>query len=220
MIAQLYPRLVRWAFHRFYREFAWTYDTVAAIVSGGHWRAWAQAPAALVRGATLELGCGTGHLQQRLAGRSGCRTIGLDASPSMLAIARRRGLRHGCTFNLTRADARALPFPAVTFDTVVATFPSEYIVAPETIAEIARVLRPGGRLVVALWAEFATDSLYHRIVDLAYRITLQQSPRGAAAPPASGRLDAALAQAGFALQHMALDTPGGVVQTLVGEAPR
>ncbi|HMO60265.1 MAG TPA: hypothetical protein PKC19_23175, partial [Roseiflexaceae bacterium] len=52
-----YARLIRWSFTRFYNEFAWTYDAVAALVSAGQWHAWARSPAALASGTPLELGC-------------------------------------------------------------------------------------------------------------------------------------------------------------------
>src|SRR5207245_3250452 len=44
--------------------------------------------------------------------------------------------------------AQHLPFSDASFDTVVSTFPSEYIYDPDTVAEVERVLRPGGRLIV------------------------------------------------------------------------
>ena len=43
MLLRAYIRLLRWSFARFYREFAWTYDTVAAAVSRGLWRRWIEA---------------------------------------------------------------------------------------------------------------------------------------------------------------------------------
>ncbi len=61
MVKILYGRFLRWAFGRFYREFAWTYDLVAAIVSRGHWRHWIVAAVPWLQGdAVLELGSGTG----------------------------------------------------------------------------------------------------------------------------------------------------------------
>jgi hypothetical protein len=50
--------------------------------------------------------------------------------------------------NLTRGIAQALPFPNEAFDTIVATFPTEYIMEPATLAEVKRCLINGGRLVV------------------------------------------------------------------------
>ncbi|HMP40463.1 MAG TPA: class I SAM-dependent methyltransferase, partial [Roseiflexaceae bacterium] len=86
----------------------------------------ARSPAARASGPTLELGCGPGHLQQQLA-ESGMPVYGIDASPFMIRRSRRRADRNGYAFQLLRADARRLPFANRCFDTVMATFPSDYI---------------------------------------------------------------------------------------------
>ena len=225
----MYERLVRWAFARFYREFAWTYDTVAALVSGGHWPAWAQTALPYLEGRVLELGCGTGNLQRALAGQpQHPAPIGLDASPQMLALARRKVERAGLEARLVRADARALPFPSATFDSLVATFPSDYIVARATLAEARRVLRPSGRLVIVLGARLAGGGPYQRLVDLAYRLTLQHPPRAAEAQSllAGGRMGSSpacqlgreLTQAGFTVQDRWIAAPGGLVYLIVARA--
>lgn len=218
--SQLYIRLIRWAFERFYREFAWTYDTVAALVSAGAWRSWALTSLDFARGRTLELGCGTGHVQLALARRQGEPAVGLDRSPFMLKLTRRRLRRNHIDAPLVRADARALPFASASFDSIIATFPSEYIAARSTIAEIQRVVRPGGSVAVALWARFDADSPYARLVDLAYRVTLQRSPRSDAPPPpaAQSGLGDALERAGFKASNVSATTHGGVVHYIVGRA--
>lgn len=199
----MYVRLIRWAFTRFYREFAWTYDTVAALVSAGQWRAWALAALPYARGSVLELGSGTGNLQRVLAGRADLPiALGLDASPQMIALARAKIERSGAVARLVRGDARALPFPSASFDTLIATFPSEYIAADATLNEARRVLRPGGRIVIILAAQFTGTGLYQSLVGLLYRITLQRSPRPTpASEPARSLLGHMLAQAGFAVQE-------------------
>src|SRR5581483_7415360 len=91
LVTRAYTRAIRWCFARFYREFAWTYDAVAAAVSGGRWPDWGRAALPYLRGRVLELGCGTGNLQRALAQYPGVGwPIGLDASPQMLAITRRK----------------------------------------------------------------------------------------------------------------------------------
>ncbi len=213
-----YVRLIRWAFARFYQEFAWTYDTVAALVSSGQWRNWTLTALEFAHGAALELGCGTGHVQLALAQRGSGFAVGLDRSSQMLRLTRRRLSRSGVKAPLVRADACALPFVSESFDTIIATFPSEYVAHDATIAEIRRVLRPGGTVALALWARFADDSLYARLVDAAYRATLQRSPR----PTTSASLDALrrfgerFARAGLDVAFREVATPGGVVQYVVG----
>ena len=194
---QLYISAIRWAFARFYREFAWTYDSVAAAVSGGRWGAWGQAVLPYARGRVLELGCGTGNLQRALAAQSDLWAAGLDASPQMLAITWRKLAACSQPCNLARAFAQALPFSATSFDSIVATFPTEYIIDMATMAELRRVLRPGGRVVVALAAAFSSDGIYQRLIDLLYRATLQRSPREQPLGPPVSLLGLHLAELGF-----------------------
>ena len=95
----------------------------------------------------LDLGIGPGisglALRDRLPGAT---IIGLDLSRRMLARARRRTV--GAAIPLLRADAAHLPFPAATFD-VVTGHSFLYLLPDPTaaVAEVARVLRPGGRAV-------------------------------------------------------------------------
>jgi len=177
-----YRALIRRLLHHFYREFAWTYDAVAWGVSAGLWRQWVLAALPEARGRVLELGFGTGYLQAALAARPG--VAGLDASPQMARLAARRVRRGGHVPRLARGVAQALPFAAASFDTVLATFPAEYIFDPATHAEIRRVLVPDGRLVLIPLAQL-DPGLYTRLIDLAYRLSLLASVRRdpRAAPP-------------------------------------
>src|SRR5215217_1384153 len=106
----MYIYAVRWAFAHFYCEFAWTYDTVAAAVSGGRWGEWGRATLPYLHGRILELGCGTGNLQRALVDQGQLWVIGLDASPQMLAITRQKLAISGRSGNLARAVAQAWPF--------------------------------------------------------------------------------------------------------------
>lgn len=224
IMRKLYGELIRWAFQRFYREFAWTYDTVAAVVSGGHWRSWVLAALPHLRGRVLELGCGTGNLQYALAPRSDHVAIGLDLSPQMLGLARRRLAQKGIHPRLVQSDARLLPFPDAAFDTVIATFPSEYIAAPQTLAEIQRILCSDGQLLIILGAQLSGSGLYERLIELAYRITLQHPPTRATAAPASRPTSQAtwllqkLEQAGFLVHDAWLPAPGGMIYMLFGSS--
>jgi ubiquinone/menaquinone biosynthesis C-methylase UbiE len=224
----LYTKLVRWAFERFYCEFSWTYDAVAALVSAGFWRDWTLAALPWLRGQVLELGFGTGNVQCALArDASAPFVVGLDASWQMVRHTLYKADRAHVRVRLLRGNARALPFAAASFDTLLATFPSEYIAASETLAEARRVLRPSGRLVILLGAQLSSTGVYERLVELAYRLTLQASPRTlqpSAAPNAPGMapfsmaLQRALSDAGFTVQSQWVAAPGGHVLFVIGEA--
>jgi ubiquinone/menaquinone biosynthesis C-methylase UbiE len=208
-MSDLYRRLVRRAFHHFYREFAWTYDAVAWAVSGGLWVRWATAALPALRGRVLELGFGPGHLQRALADRPG--VAGIDASPQMARMASRRLRGTGLAPRLAVARAQGLPLRDGSVDTVVATFPAEYILDPATHAEVRRVLAPGGRLVIVPSAQLG-PGLYTRLVDLAYRATLQAPVRREA--PAE---PAALQIAGMELERRWVPVGRSRVLLLVGE---
>jgi SAM-dependent methyltransferase len=96
--------------------------------------------------ATLDLGCGEGRVARDLAAQ-GHRVTGIDASPTMLAAARQADPAG----QYTLADAASLPFPDASFDVVVA-YNSLMDVddMAAAVAQAARVLEPGGRLVLAV----------------------------------------------------------------------
>ena len=106
----------------------------------------------------LDAGCGDGALATALAGRGGNMT-GVDADPHMLAAARARTEAMGLAVALVEGDIGALPFPDVSFDVVVAVTVLCFVPqAEQAVLEMARVLRPGGCLVIGelgrwnLWA--------------------------------------------------------------------
>lgn len=125
-----------------------TYDTRLAGVERRFFadsRAWVCSRA---RGATLEIAIGTGANLSHYP--PAVDLTGIDWSPAMLQVARRQADRVHRGVTLHRADAAALPFPAESFDTVVSTFamcciPNERA----ALVEALRVLRPGGRLLLA-----------------------------------------------------------------------
>lgn len=101
-----------------------------------------------VRGLDVaELGCGTAYFSARLA-RAGARPVGVDLTPAQLATARRCQQRYGPVFPLVAADATRVPLPDASFDLVVSEYgASVWCDSPAWIAQAARLLRPGGRLV-------------------------------------------------------------------------
>ncbi len=166
-------RLMRFFFHHLYHTFAFTYDWVAAIVSLGRWQHWAQAALPHITGrVVLELGPGPGHLQVAL-NKMGYRCLALEESHQMSRKTRQRLLLGELPTNVVRGIAQCLPLAAESVNTVVATFPSEYILAPETLEEAWRVLQPGGRLVVVPLAWPGGNSLIEKATRLLFRITGQ-----------------------------------------------
>jgi len=151
---QLIARFMRVFFALLYHPFAFTYDLVAAAVSFGRWKDWTKTVLPHIEGArVLELGFGPGHLQRILLSR-GLFAVGLDESRQMATFAKKHLLKSGyAQANLSRGLAQQLPFPNESFSTIVATFPTEYIFDPRTLAEVRRCLLNGGRLVVlpAAW---------------------------------------------------------------------
>ncbi|NUW40862.1 class I SAM-dependent methyltransferase [Nonomuraea rhodomycinica] len=99
-------------------------------------------------GEVLEVAIGTGLNLAHYPGD--VRLTGVEWSEAMLAVARRRARSLGVPADLRQADAQALPYPEASFDTVVCTFalcaiPDE----SRALAEMDRVLRPGGLLLLA-----------------------------------------------------------------------
>jgi len=172
-------RLIGWFlrifFHLLYHQFAWTYDWIAAGVSLGKWNEWVKRVLPYMKeGRILEIGHGPGHLQAELLNK-GLSTFGLDASPQMSRQAMNRLLKMGLYPKLINGFAQSLPFKENTFQTIVATFPSEYIVDPSTLSEIERVLEPGGQAIILALAWITGEKWPERAAGSLFRIT-GQSP--------------------------------------------
>ena len=104
----------------------------------------------------IELGCGTAYLSAQLA-RRGARPVGLDLSPAQLATAARSQERSGPVFPLVEANAEAVPVRDASFDLVVSEYGASVWCDPDRwVAEAARLLRPGGRLVFLTNSVLAT----------------------------------------------------------------
>ena len=99
----------------------------------------------------LELGCGAASCARWLATR-GARSIAMDLSGRMLHHARLAAVRSAVDIPLVQANGEQLPFATRSFDTVFSAFGAIPFVGSltDTFAEIARVLRPGGRWVFAV----------------------------------------------------------------------
>lgn len=173
----LWWRLVRFGFRLLYNEMAFTYDLVSSLVSLGAWHCWQQTALKHLpssRALVLELAHGTGDLQRDLQ-EAGYRSIGYDLSPYMGRIAQRKLKRQGIAAKLVRGKAQTLPFGAGSFAAVVSTFPTDFIVAADTLQEIHRVLQDDGRLVIVPAAAFEGGSAATATLEWLYRVTGQRA---------------------------------------------
>jgi SAM-dependent methyltransferase len=103
----------------------------------------------------LDLGTGTGSVALRAAEAvaPNGRITAFDISPDMLALARQRAASAQANITFVEGRAEAIPANAESIDAVLASLSLMYVIDREAAArEIARVLRPGGRLVGAVWA--------------------------------------------------------------------
>ncbi|MEV0428732.1 methyltransferase domain-containing protein [Micromonospora sp. NPDC050495] len=103
----------------------------------------------------LDIGCGTGYLTRRVARAvgPGGTVVGIDPSPSVIAYAATRSAAN-CTFQV--AGAQALPHADASFDAVVSSLAIHHLPSDDRVTalgEMRRVLRPGGRLLLADFRE-------------------------------------------------------------------
>jgi SAM-dependent methyltransferase len=99
----------------------------------------------------LDVACGTGNAAIRAA-RAGGTVVGVDLTPELFEAGRREAAAAGVEIEWVQGDAEELPYADESFDVVLSTFGCMF--APRhavTAHELARVLRPGGRLAVASW---------------------------------------------------------------------
>jgi len=140
---------------RLFATIADRYDLITAVLSYGQDARWKRRLVALAHVRTgdraLDLACGTGDIAFAVAAR-GARTIGLDITMRMLQLARAKpappGVASAPPVSFLAGDMANLPFATGTFDLVTTGYGLRNV--PDlsaAIAEIARVLKPGGRLL-------------------------------------------------------------------------
>ena len=137
---------------RMFGRIARRYDRLNRIMSlgmDGRWRQQAAASAKPDASLALDIGTGTGDLALELTKRGARQIVGADFSLEMLAAARAKlAAKDVLNTSWTLADALHLPFPEGTFDCVTNAFVLRNLADLRSgLAEMARVLQPGGRLV-------------------------------------------------------------------------
>ena len=199
--------LLRFGFRLLYHELAWTYDVVSWLVSLGEWRRWQQAVLPFVQGErVLEIGHGPGHMLLALQ-QAGFAVIGLDLSPQMGRLARRRAPN----VPLVRGRAQGLSFAAGSFDTVLATFPTEYVVDVRTLTAVSHVLGQHGRFLIIPEGHLTTTDPLTGFIEWLFRITGQRE--GGDWEPYLARFRAA----GFGVTVQQIDFERSAVTVIVCE---
>lgn len=142
----------------------------------------------------LDVGCGGGELL-RAAADLGAGVAGCDPAPGMLALARRAAPEA----DLRGAGAEHLPWPDGAFDVVTAVNALAFAADEESaLAELRRVLVPGGRIALANWAERAANDL--DAIEAAVAEADGEDPSPDPPERLPGGLEAMLAGAGFSVQ--------------------
>ncbi|WP_380282673.1 methyltransferase domain-containing protein [Kitasatospora purpeofusca] len=163
-------------------------DAQAANPGVQRLRAWAHGRlAAAVGERALDVGCGTGSETQVLAAAvgPGGTAIGLEPHPGLRALAERRAAEAGSRARFLDGDALALPLPDADLDAVRCERVLQHLTDPaRAVAELARVLRPGGRAVL-LDTDWATFILHPASPGI--RSALATVVQEAAATPDAGR---------------------------------
>ena len=100
----------------------------------------------------LDVACGSGNAAIQAA-QAGGDAVGVDLAPELFPAARARAEAAGVAVEWVEGDAEALPFPDESFDVVLSTFGCMFTPRHEAAAsELARVLRPGGRIGLCNWS--------------------------------------------------------------------
>ena len=149
----------------------------------------------------LDVASGTGVVAVTAA-RLGARATGLDLTPALLERARENAKVAGVEIEFREGDAENLPFGNASFDVVVSQFGHMFAPRPEVaIAEMLRVLKPGGTIAFATWPP---ELFVGRTFALTARYT-PAPPPGVAAPPQWGDPRIVSERLGSAVREIVFD---------------
>lgn len=130
----------------------------------------------------LDAGCGTGVLSRQLHAL-GATVTGLDLSDSMLSVARE--VCPNAAFH--QGNVCKLPFEDNQFDAAVSAFMLMFVPEPmEAIAELKRVVRPGGRIAFSVWQSLDSNPVYRHLTDATGQVAGEDAAQAMAWPFAMG----------------------------------
>jgi len=149
----------------------------------------------------LDVACGTGVVAIT-ASRLGARVRGLDLTPELLERARENARIAGAEIAFAEGDVEAMPFPDATFDVVLSQFGHMFAPRPDVaLAEMLRVLKPGGTIAFSTWPPELLIGSSFRLVG-SY---MPPPPPGVSPPPQWGDVAVARERLGAAVKDIVFD---------------
>ncbi len=138
--------------HHIFARIANRYDLTNKVLSWGQDLGWRKRAARLAlppcQGRVLDLGTGTGEMALLLAQEGSYRVTALDFSPPMLELGRQKAKASDLSIDFLIGDALSLPFSDHLFDRLISAFVLRNLESiPQGLAEMCRVVRPGGYVV-------------------------------------------------------------------------
>lgn len=139
------------------------YAHFATYMEAGSLEFFARLP--LTKGMTLlDVGCGAGQLTLPAA-RRGIKVTGIDVAQNLVDRAQARAQKEGLDIDIRQGDAEALPFADASFDAVLSFIGSMFAPRPERVAaEMLRVCRPGGKIIMGNWTPAGHVGQMFRII--------------------------------------------------------
>lgn len=150
----------------------------------------------------LDVACGTG-VAALTAARVGAEVTGLDLTPPLLERARQNAELMGLRATFVEGDVEALPFPDASFDVVLSQFGHMFAPRPQVaIAEMLRVLRPGGTIAFSTWPP---DLYTGRFLSMVGRLAPSPPPEGTPSPVMWGDPKVVRERLGDAVRDLTFD---------------
>jgi ubiquinone/menaquinone biosynthesis C-methylase UbiE len=148
----------------------------------------------------LDVACGTGIVARNIALSGGSHgvVIGIDLNPNMLSVARVATERESLAIEWYTSHAEQLPFPDSCFDLILCQFGLMFFTNRQSaLAEMHRVLRPGGRVVLSVWQGLNRHPFYRTLHEVSQRHLGKSSVQAVFSLGDPGELHRLLADSGF-----------------------